>query len=113
MKPYAAVLVAIAIAVLLVGLGFLRRSWMRGAQAKRSRHERAAREAERDRQAVRRARQSMAVAHGAPQGAFTIPGPGGAEAPVDAAPTESLLRSMDRRRRAATSTDFDPDLPGS
>lgn len=112
MKSFAGILVAVAIVALLVGLWFLRRKLMRGAQVKRSRHERAAREAERDRHAVRQARQSMAFAHGAPQGAFTIPG-SAAGAPAAGSPIESLQNSMDRRRRAATSTDFDPDLPGS
>ena len=110
MKSFLGVLVALAVVAVLVGLYWIRRKLLQGSGAKRSRREFHAREAERDREAVRMATRSMSVGNSAPRDSFTIPE---GAAPGAAPASQSLGREADSRRRAATSTSFDPDLPSS
>jgi hypothetical protein len=109
-KSFSGVLVALAVVAVLVGLYWIRKKLLSGAGAKRSKREFHAREAERDRQAVRVATKSRSVGDSAPRDGFAIP----AGAARDGAPgAQTLGREAESRRRASTSTSFDPDLPSS
>ena len=112
MKTFVGVLIALAVVAVLAGLLWIRHKLLEGAGVKRSKREYHAREAERDRQAVRMATKSRSVGNSAPRDSFAIPdspardGGGGT-------PPQSLQDATENRRRAATSTSFDPDLPSS
>ncbi|MCL4836696.1 MAG: hypothetical protein KJ058_01855 [Thermoanaerobaculia bacterium] len=101
-------LVLAGVAVALYALLWLAPRLRRESARKEKRRQTVARERELDLEACRTAAASMAASSIADdKPASRRPGD-----PV-VAETEVARRAVDNRRRAATSTSFDPDLPGS
>ena len=124
MKSFLGVLIVVAVLAVLVGILWVRFRVVRGNQRKRSKREYVEREAERDRHAVRMATKSRSAGDSAPRDAFVLPDSprrdasgrrdgGGAGQTPGGQGSESLKGEIDARRRASTSTSFDPDLPSS
>ena len=108
---YIVVTIFVTIAVLgfAVGLYFLRAKLLRGSARQKSKRQHIERERERDRRACLSAAMSL-DSGAAPREAFAIPGAAGASVSDDA-DTQSLRTAVENRRREATSTDFDRDMP--
>lgn len=102
------ILTLAGVAVALYALLWLVPRLRRESARKEKRRQSVARERELDLEACRTAAASMAASSIADdQPANRLPG----DVPV--AEAEAARRAVDNRRRAATSTSFDPDLPGS
>jgi len=107
-KTFYGLLATVAVVMFLVYLVRLRSQMRQDSRRKQARREFLRREGERDRNACIAAAKAL-DSGSAPREAFVLGGPTNRS---DGGPTgENLAEAVHRRRRAATSTAFDPDLP--
>ncbi len=102
------ILATVGVAMLFVGLYWLRSKLLRGSEQKRTRRQFVERERDRDRRACLSAAKSL-DSGSAPREAFAIPG-AAVRGPAGADGSQGLRDAVERRRLAATSTAFDQDL---
>jgi hypothetical protein len=107
-KTFYGLLAAVAVVAFVVYLVRLRLSMRRASLSKHARREFLKREGERDRHACLAAAKALDSGT-APRDGFVLAEAGN---PARSGPAgENLSEAIRRRRRAATSTAFDPDLP--
>lgn len=110
MKTFYGILAALAVAAFLVYLVRLHLQMRQDAERKRARKAFLERESARDLRACLSAARSLDTS-AAPREAYEIPSSTAPDRPGRDRPGETPAQGLQRRRRAATSTAFDPDLP--